>query len=114
MNSRISCEVPLPSTSKGMARVSSRDSVGSAWMVAAGALACTEMQIAQGLEALELAISGCAWVASTPTIRRTRKTQVCAAQRCRRLFPNWLFLITGCFRPQNIAPCKKHGQEARI
>src|SRR6185312_3028920 len=49
----------------------------------AGALACTERQMAQGLERT-LATSECAWVASTAARKRTRNTHAKAAQRNRR------------------------------
>lgn len=93
MKRLISWMMPLPSTRKGMATVSSTKSVGKEWKVAAGALAWTEMQMAQGLETLALATE-CAWVASTPVISKTSKTQLCASQRRRLLFANWLLLIT--------------------
>jgi len=51
--------------------------------VMAGALACTERQMAQGLERT-LATSECAWVASTAARKRTRNTHARAAQRNRR------------------------------
>ena len=60
----------------------------------AGALACTERQMAQGLERT-LATSECAWVASTPATSRTRNTHVSAVQRSRRLV--WQrFLVVKC------------------
>lgn len=93
MTRLISLSMPLPSAPKGMATVSSAANVGKACTVTAGALAWTEMQIAHGLEALGATKSECAWVASTPDISRTRKTQPSAAQRS-TLFPNWGLLFT--------------------
>src|SRR6266567_9477196 len=83
----------LPSVRNGTATMSTAYNTGSDWNVTVGALACTEIQIAQGRE-LEMAASEWAWVASNPAITRAIKMQLSAIKRFSWPVSNWPARIT--------------------
>ena len=94
MNSVSSAVTAWPWARNGRVTASTANATGRPWDTTAGELACTEMQIAQGLELRAICASECACVASTAAKATTRKRQPSAIQRCQPTFAKLLFRFT--------------------